>query len=1175
MKNFYRYVSQICCILFVVCGLGFSQTVSSNLTGTLTDQSDLAVPGIEVTVTNEATGAARAAQTNAIGLFRFNNLAPGIYTLSVQAEGFKSYEQRDLSLASSETRNLGRIVLEIGTVVEEISVVAQAVAVQTASSEKSSLVDGNQLNTIALKGRDPLAMLSLLPGIVDTANRSVATPGGFGSISINAGGDTNFTVDGVTNLDTGSNGTVHYVPNMDTVSEIRVLTSNYQAEFGRSAGGVISMVTKGGGQEFHGTGWWNKRHEQFNAVDFFDNREGVAKTAQRFDIFGYTVGGPIVIPKTFNTQKNKLFFFVSQEWTKRIPPRNVGYANMPTALERAGDFSDSRDSRGRVITIDDPTTGKPFPGNKIDPSRVSQTGLAMLNFFPMPNWEDPDPNQVYRRNYRSVAVGKYPRRSDMARIDTNVNNSNSAYFRITRDYDNAESLGSHEVYSPVEGAWVNHTQLHPNPGWGLSTGVTSMITPTVINELVVGKSYNSWSWYLKYPDAYQRDRMNSPPHWFNEADMTTEYGESRVVVGPSDLEGLNYALYIPSVNFGGGSTTGQTSFNSNRPYTNYNNIFSITDNVSWVKGEHSVKAGLYYEHTGKVQQGNAGSYLGQYHFGSSSDMPNDSKNGYANAYLGNVQYYQEGARKVMDVVFDNLEVFVQDSWRAHPRLTVDVGIRFAWMPPQHDLNLTSASFYPSKWELSAAPRLYYPAVIDGKAMALDTATGQTTFATLIGTYVPNSGDLANGFRQGGVDPSIPWGHYSTPGLVAAPRIGFAWDIFGTGKTAIRAGFGMFYNRGDGNEIHSMSTNPPVAYSGTIYYSNIANVRATTDPAIAPRNITFVTDKQPLENTMNWSFGIQQDVGFSTVLDVSYVGQGNRNMQGTRDINAIPIFARYNPANADPRTGRSVSDVFLRPYYGHDSLNYRQYGFSSNYHSLQASVRRSFRDNLSYGFSYTWAKTLGVYGRDPYFDDKERYYGRANNSRAHVLSVNYTYDLPKLGQRLGNKAVGAVLDNWTISGVNQFQTGAPFAPTFSWSGSAPEQTGSSTGARIDIIGNPIIPKGERTLERVFNTEAFAPPEPCSWERQTMACFGNSGVNYMTGPGVNNWDMTLAKHIPLGEERSLTFRAEAYNVWNHTQFSSVDSSASYRVTTGEQIDGVFGQYTATRSPREISLTLRAQF
>ncbi len=1186
MANKHLWV-RLLCVLLLVTGVGLGQTVSSNLIGTLTDQSDLAIPAIDVTVTNRATGASRTAQSNSTGLFRFTNLPPGTYNLTVRADGFKSYEQQGIAIASSETRNLGRVVLEIGTVVEEISVVATAVAVQTASSEKSSLIDGNQLNSIALKGRDPLAMLALLPGVVDRADRSVATPGGFGSIDVNAGGDTNFTVDGVTNLDTGSNGTVHYVPNMDTVAEVRVLTSNYQAEFGRASAGTISMVTKGGSQEFHGTGWWNKRHEQFNAMDFFDNRNGVAKTAERFDVYGYSVGGPIFVPKTFNEAKNRLFFFASQEWTKRIAPRRVGYANMPSALERVGDFSQSYDRRGKLIKITDPLTGAPFPGNKIDSSRMDETGLAMLNFFPLPNYEDPDPNQFYRRNYQSVAVGDYPRRSDMVRFDTNITPSNSAYFRFTRDYDNQESVGSLEVYSPSEGAWVNDTQLHPNPGWGLSTGVTSMITPTIVNELIVGKSYNSWSWYMKYPDAYQRERMNNPPHWFNKNDVTKEIGESRVVVGPSDLEGLNYAYYIPSVYFGGGSTTGQTSYRSRRPYTNYNNIFSITDNVSWVRGQHSVKAGLYYEHTGKVQQSETADYMGRFQFTSARGFPADTGNGYANAFLGNYQYYQEGVRKVMDVVFDTVEVFVQDSWRAHDRLTLDLGLRFYWMPPHHDINLTSASFYPDLWDATAAPRLYYPGVDqNGKEVGVDPATGNIVLSNLIGTYVPNSGDLADGFRQGGVDPSVPWGHWEVPGISPAVRVGFAWDVFGTGKTAIRGGFGMFYNRGESNQVHSMSTNPPVAYAGTIYYSDIDAVE-TSERAIAPRSsATFVSGEQPYESAINWSFGVQQEIGFGSVLDVSYVGAGNRNMPDTRNINSIPMFGRYNPAFSylwedGEESAASSRDLFMRPYFGHNNLNYRAFGFSSNYHSLQMSLKRSMQNGLSYGLAYTWSKTLGVYEPSVYFEERTWNYGPRNNMRAHVLSLNYVYDLPNLGQRYGSRVLGAVVDHWTLSGVSQFQTGSRFTPGFEWDGTEPEQTGSSEGARINLISNPILPKGERTFDRQFKTEAFAPPAPCSWENQTPACFGNAGLGILTNPGVNNWDITLAKRFSLGESRELSFRAEAYNAFNHTQFDGIDTDASYDVNAflkeGKvvQTNGTLGQFDGARSPRQISFTLRVRF
>ena len=309
-----RQILTLLSVLSVVVGSAFGQAISGNITGIVVDPGDASVPGVDVQIKDVATGTVHTFTTSVEGIFRFNNIAPGAYTLTAKVQGFKTYTQQEINLASAETRDLGRIRLVLGSLTEEVSVVATATAVQTASSEKSSLVDGNQLNQIAIKGRDLMAMLNLVPGVVSTSAGEVTSENSIGGVIINGAGASrvNFTVDGIVDLDTGSNSTTHFNPNMDSVAEVRVLTSNFQAEFGRMASGSISVITKGGSQQFHGSGWWTWRHEQFNAKNFFDNYNNQPKSIYRYHVRGYSVGGPIYIPKKWNTSKSKLFFFLSQ-----------------------------------------------------------------------------------------------------------------------------------------------------------------------------------------------------------------------------------------------------------------------------------------------------------------------------------------------------------------------------------------------------------------------------------------------------------------------------------------------------------------------------------------------------------------------------------------------------------------------------------------------------------------------------------------------------------------------------------------------------------------------------------------------------------------------------------------------------------------------------------------------
>ncbi|MEK7404427.1 MAG: carboxypeptidase regulatory-like domain-containing protein [Acidobacteriota bacterium] len=1146
-----RLIASAAVLLLIPC-FSVGQTVSSSVSGELTDPTGAAIPGASCRLTNQGTGAALTASSGTDGHFVFPTVPPGSYGLSIEAPGFKALQMKDLVVTSREIRTLGKLALQLGEVKDSVSVVAEAGAIQLASAERAGLVTGDQLNDIALKGRDFFALLQTIPGVVDTKGaRDTTTNASNTNIYINGSRDNqkNFSVDGMVDHDTHSNGSMPFMPNMDAIAEVRILTSNYQAEYGRNSGGAISVVTKSGTRNFHGSGYNFYRHENLNANSFFNNRTGTAKSPYRYRISGYSIGGPAYIPGKFSGNKDKFFFFWSQEYTGVKRDYGVKFVNMPTELERRGDFSGSRDVNGALIPVTDPLAGRPFPGNVIPRDRFNSLGQGILNFFPLPNYTDPDPRNLYRRNHRSVYSGDTPRRNDMLRADANLTPTLRVYYRYGRDKD-----PKYLVWDDWKTGGVNYLLAEVyvwNTGRGHLFNVTKTFSPTLVNETTYGNTKVSRDFDYVEKQLVARSKLGNPAEWFKD-----------------NLAGADY---VPNVTFGGQpASPASLSLPPQIPNRYRNPVHAWTDQISKVFSSHTMKAGFSLERT-LAEAPTGGAFRGAFDFSRDTNNPFDSGHSFANALLGNFRSYSETSRRNLTrQQFWQAEWFVQDNWRLTRRLTLDFGVRSYHMPPIKELGKLAATFDPSLFDPKRTPALYVPARDpSGRRVAKDPISGKLAIPPLIGQYVPGIGDPANGMAVGGIN-GYPAGLYTRAWLVLGPRFGFAYDLFGSGKTALRGGWGMFYDTGQNNPFSGTIGNPPISYTPTLYYGSL-DTYAQGGGAIGPSSVSALFGRHRTTSTMNFSLGLQHQIR-STVIDASYVGALSRHLFLRSNINPIPMYARFDPKNEDPtQPGRPLPDNFLRPYQGYGDLNVNEHAGSSNYNSLQLAVNRRFTHGLQFGLAYTFAKVLGVAESDtssvsPYFAPRQRNYGPLGFDRSQTFVVNYLYDLPRVGARIGWKPAGWVLDNWQVAGITSFISGAPFTPGFSTVDGA-DITGSSEGSRITVIGNPRLAKSERDFYRNFRTDVF--------ERTPVRGFGNAGVGILRGPGTNNWDINVSKRVPLfSEERFLRFRAEFFNAFNHTQFSGLYTGARFDAA-GRQVDPNFGVYSADRGPRHIQLSLKLVF
>lgn len=1120
-----------------------AQTSTGSITGTVADPSDAPVAGASVTLRNVVTTALREAATDERGVFQFASLAAGRYQLTVTASGFKKVEKTNLNLTAAETLPVGRILLVLGDVAESITVEAQGSVVQTTSAERAGVVTRDQFETLLSIGRDTLSMIGLMPGVVGEGIDA--------NVQGNRNSTNNVSVEGMPLNNFGNNRGPTVSLSMDAVAEMKVLLANYQAEYGRGSGANIVLVPRGGARAFHGLFSYFKRHEQFNANNYFNNQVSTPRSRDRFNMFTYNIGGPVYIPGVFNKDRSKLFFFWLQEyWPSSVG--TTGSVTVPTALERKGDFSQSLDLNNRAITVRDTSTGAAFPGGIVPASRLNASGVALLNVFPLPNFLD---RGISRGTYNYIFqtnADVTPRR-DTLRLDYNLRPQDQFAFNYAAANDIA--TGALGIATSFGANWPQISRKYFYLGRTYSGRYTHIFSPTLINEVNLGTGRRPQG---EEVPAEELARLRMDKVGF--------------VAGQLYPAGNPYSL-IPNATFGGVSNAAALNEGGGGrfPFEQRVNFISATNNVTWIRGAHTIKAGVTYDFAANRTWFSV-SKFGAYDFANNGTNPLNTGYAYSNAALGVFNTYRESTSAPIQHIWQqNLEWFVQDNWRVSPRLTLDYGMRFYWIIPLYDRDNKMSGFVPERFSEAREVQLIQPRLVSGARLGVHPVTGEVLPAALIGSIAAGTGDPFNGMLLTAKESSYPRSLVEDRGVQYGPRFGFAYDITGRAKTVISGGFGIYFNRQNLlDNFNDFGTQPPLVQTPSINYGTIDNLRSYAGIIFPQNPINGIDRYSKTPTVINHSLSLKRAIGFGTVLDLAYVGSLGRHLMQRRSINYIDAGANFLPANADPsRPGFALPSAFLRRMTGYEDVTIREGSSSSNYHSLQIQANRRFARGLQFGANWTWSKALTYVDGDatgvtPLVPWRAWYYGLAGFDRTHIVKVNWIWDVPKTPWRKG--IPNQVLNNWQVSGIATFASGAPVSVTFT-TATASDITGTpSQGARAVVTGNPALPRGERTFARNFQTEMFLPPQ--------KGTFGTAAKTDFRGPGANRWNLALFKNILVREPVRLNLRCEMSNAFNHTQFTAWDTAARFDAQ-GKQINTRFGQAIAAGAPRVVQIALRLQF
>ena len=1201
MKSIRTLAMLLSTLLAASCSV-WAQSVTGQISGTVTDSADAAIAGATVQLTNDLTKQVRTLTTESSGSFIFVDLVPGNYSIHVTHPGFKAHDQHAISVSADEKVALHDIRLAVGDVNTTVTVEAETAHVASDSSDRSILVNTTQLANTPVRGRDWLGVLETLPGVVDLNNHD--TPGwGSGMPTVNGGqgGQTLITMDGVASQDSGNmskaantnNG--YLAPSVDAIGEVKVLISNYSAQYGSRAGGQFVVTVKNGTNQFHGSAFYFYRHESMNANEFINNQASLQRPLYRYGNEGGTLGGPLLIPGTnFNKSRTKLFFFFSEDYLSFLTPGTLNKYTMPTALERSGNFSQTDTTTLKLIPIKNPTTGVVYPGNIMPASQISPAGYAMMNLFPLPFTTDPTGQHQYNAIYQFSRHD--PHEDRILRLDYNVAPATQAFVRLINDYQADRGIGG---TLNSTGGWGQMPTDFGIQAAGAVVTVIHTFRPNLINELTAGVNRAHQTVAVESQSSLAANQVTALKGPDGKAvNVPKIYSGNEFGVMTNLLPNIRFTNLNPQSAGQGITNPPAVTFDPRFPFDGTDQVENITDSVSWIKGAHSVKFGFYYERMARnVSVYTVYNANGSYYFGSDTANKNDTGYGYSNLLAGTVQAYgEDNTRLVNHARYNQIEWYGQDSWRVNRRLTVDLGVRFQYPGALSAAGATLGLFDAADYSAGKAGALLFPAVVGGQNVAENLKTGAVYEFAREGFFDPASypgGALGAGSPYSGM---VQYQNqaFKNPGIALGPRIGFGWDVLGNGKLALRGGFGIFYDRAFGVDIDGATgagvgpiVAPPAFQSPTYYNTTLTQLIGAQGFEGPQTVITGSSYKNP--STYNWSLGVQRDLGKGLILDVAYVGNTVHHQFVQVDLNGVMPYTDWTPtggtntAYLDPTSGGKsfYTANLMRPYVGYAAINYSCSCGEANYNSLQTQVNRRFGKRLQFGANWTWAKTMSYGTRSPWTPDYLQY-AQVSTDRPQVVNANYSYQIPDGSNKIWkrNQFTRVLLDGWHFNGVTKLMSGTPLTVSCTAAG-APigYWTGTPTGGipfRCQMSDpNPFLASGSYTARSLYyplNAGNFKLPPA------TSLGIGNTPPTLFLGPGFENFDFSMLKDVRLGREsnRLLEFRVEAYNILNHFNPGNPNTSLSLNYGNGANTNANFGSITtAIGQARHLAIAAKFRF